>query len=481
VAGIAALAVAVGCAGWLAVGAAGGPRWLELPAGDHPGWLQGPLHGLASSLGSLTASGLSAPLLALGAAYLGALACAASISPRAALAAVAAANLAFTLGPTIVSSDVFGYIAYARELALHGLNPYVFPPTALGHDAILLLVYWKHEPSPYGPLFTLASAPLGLLSPAAALWTFKTLAGLASVGTAFMVSRIAGRRGIDRSRAAIFVGLNPVILFYAVSGAHNDLLSIALVVCGLALLAERRVRAGVSGVAAGASGAGQSALAAGGAGQSALAAGGAGPSALAAGGAGPSALAAGGAGAAAVAAAAVKVTVGLALPFVLILAHRRRRGRAALGGTGLALVAIGIPALALFGTHLFDQLQRITTEAKFDTAWSGPDLVARALRTHITTGLRTVCTAVALAVALLMLLRAWRGADAVAAPGWAFLALLASIASLAPWYLVWVLPFAALGRSRALWIAALLVSGYMLAVHLPALGGHPWLAGPPGG
>ena len=107
-------------------------------------------------------------LILLAGAYLVALCCAPSIPLRLAIGAVALANLAFTLGPTIVSSDIFGYVAYARELAPHGLNPYVSAPAALGHDPILPFVYWKHESTPYGPLFTVLSAPLGLISPAAA-------------------------------------------------------------------------------------------------------------------------------------------------------------------------------------------------------------------------------------------------------------------------------------------------------------------------
>jgi hypothetical protein len=77
-----------------------------------------------------------------------------------------------------------------------------------------------------------------------------------------------------------------------------------------------------------------------------------------------------------------------------------------------------------------------------------------------------------------MVVRARRGADWIAAAGWAFLALVASIASLAPWYLVWVLAPAAVGRSRPLRIAVLAATGYLLATHLPALGGQPWLASP---
>jgi hypothetical protein len=70
--------------------------------------------------------------------------------------------------------------------------------------------------------------------------------------------------------------------------------------------------------------------------------------------------------------------------------------------------------------------------------------------------------------------------EVAAAAGWAFLALIASIPSFAPWYLVWLLPFAALGRSRPLRVATLLVTLYVMAVHIPAFGGVPWLSQAPG-
>ena len=37
--------------------------------------------------------------------------------------------VAFALAPPLLSQDVFSYIAYARLGALHGLNPYIQPPT----------------------------------------------------------------------------------------------------------------------------------------------------------------------------------------------------------------------------------------------------------------------------------------------------------------------------------------------------------------
>ncbi len=423
-AGLAALAACVCAAAWIAVGAANGRYLLELPTHANPSWIDGPLHGLSGLTGALGPSSLSAALLVLSTGYLLALRCAESIALRPALVAIVLANVAFTLGPTIVSTDVFGYIAYAREIAARGLDPYVSLPIALSHDPLLRFVYWKHQPSPYGPLFTATSTPLGLLSTSSALWLFKAAAGIASVATACLVAQLAKRRGINQTRAAIFVGLNPVLLFYAVSGAHNDLIAALLMVCAIALLLHARESS---------------------------------------------------AAAAAVAAAAVKLTVGLALPF--IVAGAVRSGRA-LRGAALAIVVIGAPALLLFGGDLFTQLHRISTDPLFDTVFSGPDRLATALGTPITPAIRTTCTGFAAAVAIAAIVWVRRGADAITAAGWAFLALIAAIASLAPWYLVWLLPLAALGRSQRLRVASLLATAYLLAVHLPALGGVPWLAQP---
>jgi hypothetical protein len=221
----------------------------------------------------------------------------------------------------------------------------------------------------------------------------------------------------------MLVGLNPVLLVYAVSGAHNDLLAVLLLVAGIALVLERREGWGAS---------------------------------------------------AAVAALSVKLTLGVALPFVL-LGARRRLGRATIAA-GAALAVVAASSLALFGPHIVDQLHRIATDPQFDIAYSGPDRLGAVLGTGITGGVRTAVVVAALVGALVALVWAARGGDWIAAAGWATLCLLASIASLAPWYLVWLLPLAALGRSRALSIAALVATGYLVAIHLPLLGDGLWLA-----
>ena len=184
-----------------------------------------------------------------------------------------------------------------------------------------------------------------------------------------LAAAIAQDQGLNPARAAVFVGINPVLLFYAVSGAHNDLLAALLLTLAVLLVVRGREAAGA---------------------------------------------------AAAVAALAIKVTLGLALPFVLIGARRRR---AAATGMALGFAAVGIPSLLVFGPHLLDQVHRIASEHLFDTAFSGPDLLARALGMRIDTGIRLACTAGAAIVALAMIARAWRGGDWITAAGWAFLAL----------------------------------------------------------
>ncbi len=418
--GAGALAAIVCASVWLAAGATGGRYLLELPTPERPAWVTGPLHVLGAVAGPGT---VNPAVITMVIAYLIALACARSIRLGLVLASAALATLAFTLGPTIVSSDVFGYIAYAREAA-HGLNPYLSAPASIAHDGILQYVYWKHQTSPYGPLFIALSAPLGFTAPSLALWTYKAVGGITALAITVLAADLARSRGLNSARAAIFVGLNPVLLLYAVSGAHNDLLATLLVLCGFALALRGRESLGAG---------------------------------------------------AAVAAAAVKISLGLALPFVLICS-RRRAG--AVRGATAALLVIGVPSLILFGTHIFDQLQRIASDPHFDIAFSGPDRLATALGTPIDASVRAVSTAVAAGVALVMLVRALRGADPIAAAGWSLLALILSIASLAPWYLVWLLPLAAIGRSRALRIVGISATLYLMAVHLPVLGGHPWLSGP---
>ncbi len=77
----------------------------------------------------------------------------------------------------------------------------------------------------------------------------------------------------------------------------------------------------------------------------------------------------------------------------------------------------------------------------------------------LSTGIRLALTAVGLSAVLLALLSAHRGKPWITAAGWATLAVLLTTTWLYPWYVVWLLPLAALSSSRGLRGAALVLTG----------------------
>ena len=69
------------------------------------------------------------------------------------------------VGPILISTDVFSYIAYARMGVEHGLNPYLHGPVAISDDPVFHYVGhdWSTVATAYGPLYTLLSYPLAPL------------------------------------------------------------------------------------------------------------------------------------------------------------------------------------------------------------------------------------------------------------------------------------------------------------------------------
>jgi hypothetical protein len=65
--------------------------------------------------------------------------------------------------------------------------------------------------------------------------------------------------------------------------------------------------------------------------------------------------------------------------------------------------------------------------------------------------------------------RTWRGADPIRMAAWATVAILVATAWLVPWYLLWLLPLAALAADRRLTLAAVALSGWVLAIGVPGI------------
>jgi len=413
-AGTAALAGLVAAMALLALSTAAAPTNL-LPTARtmpryFPAWLAGPLHGIG-----LQTSGAVriAAVVAFCGCYAIALRQARSLPARRIWAAIALAHLAAALAPPLESGDVFGYIGFARLAALHGLSPYAFTAAAAPHDAIHPLLGWTTVTTPYGPLFTLLTEALVPLGIGGGLWVLKALAALTSIATVVVIWRVAGRLGRSPRAAIVLYGLNPLVIVFAVAGAHNETLFGLFLAAGvLALLSGRELRAGGSLAVA----------------------------------------------------TALKASAGLMLPFALIGARRRGRTVAAIAATLAASLLIGLIA---FGPHVLGIGSAWLTEQHQIAGHSIPSQLSKLLGLgRLAPGVRVAFIAlfaVALAAALW---RCLRGAWWLDCYGWATLALLAATAWILPWYGLWALLPASLSDSRRLRAVTLAACVYLVGIRI---------------
>jgi hypothetical protein len=377
-----------------------GPGFVPAAAHAKPEWLLGPYgNGL----------GLHGPwffvcLLVAFVAYLGLVVLADRIPARVLWSVVAGAVVLFLLAPPLLSQDVFSYIAYARLGARHGLDPYVVVPAAVPHDAVLPFVGWREAVSAYGPLFTLATYPLGL-------WLLKCVAGASVIGIAAVAARAAGRRGADPMRAAVLIGLNPIVLVDVIGGAHNDALTVLLVTAVVAMLGRNEIAAGASVVGS----------------------------------------------------AALKASALVAAPFALLASRGRRELLAAEIG---ALALAGAVSYAAFGITPLDAAGVVGLDQSLTSRHSVPSTLARVADL----GVSPVRVALELAYVVLLvvlLVRTARGGDWVRAAGWAAFGLLLATSWLMPWYVLWVLPFAAVAGDGPLSVAVLALCAFQLTSRVP--------------
>ena len=406
-------------------GAASKPsQYVPARSGGWPGWLAGPLEGLHMSI---TPDRFQTLTLIMAASYLAVLLAARALPGRALWVTIIAAHLVLLLGPPLISQDVFGYLDFARLGALHGLDPYTHVAAQVPTDSAYLFVGWPFQNSPYGPLFTLGSyaiAPLGL---AGGLWTLKVIAVASSLAAIALVARASGKQGHSPRFTAAFVGLNPVLLELAVGGAHNDTLLLLALAAALLLTAGAypRFRGGAAALVAG---------------------------------------------------VGIKVTAGLALPFLMLGAggdgsSARERLRMA-SATGLSLALLAVLGLIGFGSHAFGFISAVSEQQQLVATHSIPAETARLVGLNGTPSWWRHCFIAGFVVVFAYALwRTLRGTDWRVSAGWTTLALLLSTAWLLPWYAIWPLPLAAVSGDRRLRAATLIFCAYALLIHLPLANG----------
>jgi len=262
----------------------------------------------------------------------------------------------------------------------------------------------------------------------AAVHALKAISAAAVLATAYLVARLAPARGVDPSRAAAFVALNPLVLVHVVGGPHNDGIAVLLMTLGVAgVLTACETSAGAAFAAA----------------------------------------------------TATKTSTAIAAPFALLATLNQPPtglkaiyisalspvGRLLAGAAG-ALVVVGGAAWVGFG---WDWLHAVALAGENQNRTSHLSIpITTARLTGLDSDL-VRATALALYGALFIYLLVWthRGGDWLRATAWATTGLLLATAWLLPWYLLWPLPAAALSRDRVLQALLLALTAYQLGARIP--------------
>lgn len=313
--------------------------------------------------------------------------------------------------PLLLSSDAWTYWSYGRIAAVHGGNPYEEPPEAYPDDASFPWVGedWRGTTSVYAPAFTLASEPAALAAGEShdrAAWIFKTLAAAAMVAASLLAARLAAAPAF----AAAFVGWNPVLALHLAGGGHNDAWIAGLVLAALALAQAGRGRF---------------------------------------------------AGAAWALAVLVKWVPLIFLPLRALEA--RRTGRRLVHSGTIATVAVVLAvATWRYGLHWLDAFQPLVRNAGLQTRFALPSRLEQA---GMPEDAAVAVLAVMFAGAYAWLLReAWRGRARL---GLAAGLLLLAVPYLAPWYLAWTVPLAAVEEDAAARWLSLGLCAYLLPQTVP--------------
>ncbi|HWX45816.1 MAG TPA: hypothetical protein VNY52_10905 [Solirubrobacteraceae bacterium] len=493
---VGAVAVIVGCCALIVLAAADRPSFLTAPShyGFFPHWLVGPLGGLwpwfTRSPKAIKAL-FTGALVLMYVAYLVGFKTLPGLRARWTIAAVVGAHAILVLSPPLSLTDVFNYVNYGRMGVLHHLNPYTTIPVFEPHsDPSYDLSNWHQLLSPYGPLFTLltyAVVPLGI---AGSLWVLKSLLMAVSLATVLLVWKCARLLGRDPVAAIALFGLNPIVLVWGLGGDHNDFLTVFFIVLAFYLLLRARAP-GISpdvgdvwGISRNPASPGEASVT-----QlpkvenplAALLVQPKPPVAADAAGARRSILRGApermrewlfplaplelGAGAALASAIALKASAGILVPVLLAgMARAPRRLVQVMMGMAVTGIVLGAGSVAAFGLHLPD----LGTQGRLVIPMGLPNVLGLVLGQGGETTTMQMLLSIVLVVAVLGCgAMAWRRRDALSASGWATIALLVTLSWVLPWYVLWVLPMAALSSSRALRTTALVLGAYLILTWMP--------------
>ncbi|MBI2427084.1 MAG: glycosyltransferase family 39 protein [Candidatus Kerfeldbacteria bacterium] len=347
--------------------------------------------------------------------------------------------LIFLLLPPIGSADLWNYVVRVREWVVAGLNPFIIPSSAISHDIFFPLSppQWHGNTLNYGPLWLLLMAPVETFardSLFAHLVLYRLVPAVAFLVSVWMVHHLAEQYAPSRARAVtILYAWNPLLLFEAVNNGHNDMVMVMLILAAWLCLVRRRAFAVLPLLAA---------------------------------------------------SFLVKYLSLLLIPFAIVLLWKSGRNgvarAATIAGGGLVGVLLAIVAFSPFWEGLATLSGIVTQQGYFVVQYQSPfSFLGFLVLSSAGFGMDQALMIVSrISVSLFALWYAWalfsgiwRGyslGEFWFRAGLGYL-LFASFL-VAPWFVVWVIPFGLLSSSRRVaWMTALLTIAAFLSYALPFL------------
>ena len=139
--------------------------------------------------------------------------------------------------------DAFDYIFFGHRMAQFGANPYLVVPMDFSSDPFYEFIGWKELSFTYGPAWALLSKLVGWLgrdSLLANLVLFKVVAVAAYAASSTLIYRLLLREAPQRAlRGTLFFAWNPLVVFEVASNAHNDIFVVLLLVLSVDAFAHR--------------------------------------------------------------------------------------------------------------------------------------------------------------------------------------------------------------------------------------------------
>jgi len=155
-----------------------------------------------------------------------------------------------SLGPPLLSNDVYSYVAQG-EMASRGIDPSSVGPVELGRNDFTSGAdpVWRSAPAPYGPVAVFAARSAVEIAghdQVAAINVYRVFVWIAVVMAAIGIGLIAVGNGLSAA-VAIAIGIgNPIMILHVVGGVHNDALMFGFLALGLAAAQRDRKKLAVA-------------------------------------------------------------------------------------------------------------------------------------------------------------------------------------------------------------------------------------------